>query len=163
MANQAELQLTPDHDALVSEIYIQAPAERIFEALTDPKQVLQWWGHAGMHRCTEFHGDVRPGGKWRSAGTGSDGSNFEVTGEYVEVDPPRLLVYTWVASWTGDTKTTVRWELEPSGQGTLLKIRHSGLGGYPKLAESYRGWSMILGWIRGFVERGETIDTRKTA
>lgn len=159
----AQLQLTPDKDAILSEIHILASPERVFQALTDPKDVLQWWGHVGMYRCTDFHGDIRAGGKWRSAGTGPDGKNFEVTGEYVEVDPPRVLAYTWVASWTGDAKTTVRWELEPASGGTLLKIRHSGLASDPKLSESYQGWRMILGWIQAYIEQGETVDSRKTA
>jgi uncharacterized protein YndB with AHSA1/START domain len=102
------MRVTPDQDELISELHIAAPPERVFRALIDPQQVLQWWGQAGMYRCTEFHGDVRPGGKWRSVGTGGPSDKFEVVGEYLEVDPPRLLVYTWMASWTGDVKTTVQ-------------------------------------------------------
>jgi uncharacterized protein YndB with AHSA1/START domain len=113
-----------------------------------------------MYRCTEFDGDVRPGGKWRSAGMGGQSDKFEVVGEFVEVDPPRLLVYTWMASRTGDVKTTVRWELEPTGEGTLLRIGHSGLAPHPEVAQSYRGWPLILGWIRGFLENGETVESR---
>ena len=33
----------------------------------------------------------------------------------------------WIASWTCDVNTTVRWELAPKNQGTLVRIRHSGL------------------------------------
>ena len=76
-------------------------------------------------------------------------------GEYLEVDSPRLLVYSWVASWTGDVKTTVRWELEPTGKGTLVKIRHSGLAAHPELAKSYRGWPrMLRGGSRSSSKKG---------
>ena len=44
--------------------------------------------------------------------------NFEIAGEYLEINRPILLVYTWVASWTGDLKTNVRWELAPTNPGT---------------------------------------------
>lgn len=155
--------VTADKDSLVSEIEIEAPPERVFQALIDPAQVLQWWGQAGMYRCTEFTADARAGGKWRSAGRGMDSGNFDVVGEYLEFDPPRLLVYTWVASWTGDAKTTVRWELHPSAKGTLLRICHSGLAQRPDLAQSYRGWAMILGWIRAYLETGETVESRKAS
>lgn len=85
-----------------------------------------------------------------------DGGQFTVTGEYMEIDSPRLLVYSWVASWTGDVKTTVRWELEPVNNGTLVRIRHSGLAAHPEVAQSYRGWPRMLGWLQAYIEKGET-------
>jgi uncharacterized protein YndB with AHSA1/START domain len=159
----ATTKVSPDADELISEIYIAAKPERVFQALVDPAQVPQWWGQGGVYRCTQFHADLRTGGKWRSAGDGPDGRTFEVTGEYVTVDPPRLLVYTWVASWTGPVKTTVRWELEPADRGTRVRIRHCGLAAHPELAQSYRGWPQILGWLQRFLESGETVESRKPA
>lgn len=152
---------TPDADEIVSEIFIAAPPERVFQALVDPAQVVRWWGQSGVYRCTEFHSDLRPAGKWASAGLDGQGKRFETSGEYLEVDPPRLLVQTWVATWTGDIKTTVRWELAPVKDGTLVRIRHSGLAAHPEIAQSYRGWPRMLGWLQALVERGEAIDDRK--
>ena len=123
----ATSKLTPDADAIVTEIHIAAPPERVFQALVDPQQVLKWWGQQGVYRSTHFQSDLRPGGKWRTVGVNADGRNFEAFGEYLEIDPPHLLAYSWVASWTGDAKTTVRWELHPDKEGTLLKLRHYGL------------------------------------
>lgn len=152
---------TPEPDEIVSEIHIAAPPERVFEALIDPKQVVKWWGQEGVYRSTEFSADLRVGGKWRIGGVGPDGGKFEVTGEYVEIERPRLIVYTWVASWTGTAKTTVRWELTPESKGTLVRIRHSGLSAYPEIAQSYRGWPRMLGWLQGFLQSGETVESRK--
>lgn len=163
MTTKAISQVTPDNDAVITEIEIAAPPERIFQALVDPRQVLLWWGQSGMYRCREFTSDTRPGGAWRSSGQGMDGGPFNIFGEYLEVDPPRALAYTWVASWTGDAKTIVSWELEPTATGTLVRIRHSGLAAHPGLAESYRGWPMILGWIRSYLETGETVESRKAS
>jgi uncharacterized protein YndB with AHSA1/START domain len=156
----ATTKVTPGDDAIVAEIHIAAPPDRVFEALVTPEQVLRWWGQNGIYRCTEFSADLRVGGKWRSFGTGPAGGNFEVTGEYLEIDAPRLLVCTWVASWTGAAKTTVRWELTPKEQGTLVTIRHSGLSAYPEIANSYKGWPRMLGWLQALLERGETVETR---
>jgi len=156
-------EVTPNADEIVSEIQIAAPAERVFQALVDPNQVVKWWGQTGIYRCTEFQSDLRPGGKWKSAGKDGEGRRFEIGGEYLEIDPPRLLVQSWVATWTGDAKTMVRWELEAAKQGTLVRIRHSGFAAYPELAKSYRGWPRMLGWVQALVERGETIDDRKPA
>lgn len=151
---------SPDADAIVNEIYINADPERVFQALVDPQQVPQWWGQGGVYRCTRFDSDLRAGGKWRSSGVGTDGDKFEVSGEYVEVNPPCVLAYTWTASWTGDARTMVRWELIPKAGGTLVKLQHSGLAAYPELAKSYQGWPRMLGWLQALLERGETADDR---
>ena len=153
----------PNTDEIVSEIQIAAPAERIFQALVEPAQVLRWWGQTGVYRSTEFECDLRVGGKWRTAGVNGQGQPFEAKGEYLQVDPPRRLVHSWIASWTGDIKTVVHWELEPVSGGTLVRIRHTGLAAHPELAKSYSGWPRMLGWLQALLERGETIDNRKPA
>lgn len=163
MANTATMRVSSDQDTIISEIDIAAPPERVFQALVDPEQVMQWWGQEGVYQCKEFSADVRPGGRWRSAGIGPDGRGFEITGEYLEVDPPRLLVHSWIASWTGDAKTTVRWELERIPEGTAVRLRHSGLAAHPGIGENYRGWPRMLGWIKALLETGETARARKAS
>jgi uncharacterized protein YndB with AHSA1/START domain len=159
----ATSRVAPNGDAIVSEIHIAAPPERVFQALVDPRQVVKWWGGQGegqSFRCRHFQCDLRPGGKWRGAGVDAQGHPFEVVGEYMEVDPPRLLVHTWVASWTADVKTTVRWELSPTDRGTLVKHQHRGLAAHPELARSFRGWPRMLNWLQALLEYGETADDR---
>jgi len=167
--------ITPDQDTVVAEIFIAAPPERVFEAMTDPNQTSQWWGQKGMYRITERTADFRPGGKYSSVGVGADGTSFRVDGEYLEIDPPRLLVQTWIASWSGGLKTIVRWELEPRtvhglqhggpqkvGTGTLVRVRQEGFATAPKAAiEHAQGWARVLAWMQAFVERGETVESRK--
>ncbi len=104
----ATSRMSPDAAAIISEIQIAAPPERVFQAIVDPRQVLKWWGQKGIYRCTEFEMDLRTGEKWRSTGIGPDGRAFEVHGEILDVDRPRVLAYSWVSSWTADAKTTVR-------------------------------------------------------
>jgi uncharacterized protein YndB with AHSA1/START domain len=172
----ATTQLTPDNDAVVVEIFVAAPPARVFEAITDPKQTAQWWGQKGLYRITEARSDVRLGGKWLSSGIGHDGKEFSVQGEYLEVDPPRLLVQTWNPSYSNLHETIVRWELEPQnihglhqqgphrvGTGTLVRIRHSGFAGNIEQAKGHgEGWKRVLGWMQAFVEAGKTVETRET-
>jgi len=167
--------ITPDQDTIVAEIFIAAPPERVFEAITDPAQMPRWWGQRDMYRITESKVDLRPGGKWSSVGVGTDGKPFRVEGEYREVAPPRRLVYTWIASWTGALRTVVRWELEPqsvhglhpsgprkAGTGTLVKLRHEGFAVSPGAATSHAdGWTRVMGWLESYLERGVTVDTRE--
>src|SRR5580693_6207938 len=46
--------------SVIGEIFIAAPPERVFQALTDPAQMPKWWGQQGLYRVTEWKGDVRP-------------------------------------------------------------------------------------------------------
>jgi uncharacterized protein YndB with AHSA1/START domain len=163
VGNPATMHVSQDKDVITSEIYIAAQPERVFHALVDPQKVLQWWGQQGVYRCTEFVADLRPGGKWHSSGIGPDGGRFDVSGEYLEVHPPRLLVHSWIASWTGDARTMVRWVLEPKEGGTLLRLFHSGLAAYPGIGGSYRGWPRMLGWIQALLEGNETAEARKVS
>jgi uncharacterized protein YndB with AHSA1/START domain len=157
--------ITPDQDAVVAEIFIAAPPARVFQAISDPSQLPRWWGQDNLYHVTKSIMDVRPGGKWRSEGKGADGTAFYVEGEYVEVDPPRLLVHTWNSSY--DTaRTLVRWELEPqtvnalhpsgprkTGTGTLVRVTQSRFAGNFKSAQSHgEGWKRVLGWLQKFVE-----------
>src|SRR5579859_5705253 len=153
----ATASIAPDGDAIISEIFIAASPEDVFRALVDPVFVVKWWGGQGAEqsfRCTHFQSDLRPGGRWRSSGVDGQGRPFEASGEYVEVDPPRLLVQTWVASWTAQVQTIVRWDLQPKGQGTLVKHQHCGLSADPEVAKSFRGWPRILGWLQALLEKG---------
>jgi uncharacterized protein YndB with AHSA1/START domain len=151
-----------DREAIQAEVHIAAPPERVFQALTDPRQLLQWWGQKGTYHPTAWQGDVRPGGRWRSDGVSDvDGKPYHVGGEYVELDPPRLVSYTWVASWSGPLQTLVRWELEPAADGTRVRLCHSGFGKAPAAAQDhYQGWQRVIAWMQAFVEHGETVATR---
>ena len=166
--------ITPDNDVVVAEILIAAPPARVFEAIADPRQTAQWWGQKGLYRILESQSEVRKGGGWLSRGVGADGVEFKVEGEYLEVDPPLLLVHTWRPSYSNLSETVVRWELEARevhglhhggpqrvGTGTLVRIRHSGFAGNVEQARQHgEGWKRILGWAQAFVERGETSETR---
>ena len=152
-----------DGDAIVSEVFIAAPPEDVFRALVDPIFVVKWWGGRGAEqsfRCTHFQSDLRPGGKWRSSGLDGQGRPFEAAGNYVEVDPPNLLVQTWIASWAPQVETTVRWELKATGGGTLVRHEQRGLATHPQVGRRFQGWPRMLNWIRAFLENNETVDDR---
>src|SRR5271169_3873811 len=165
--------ITPDQNAVIAEIFIASPPSRVFQAISDPTQLPKWWGQSDLYRVTKSTMDVRPGGKWRSDGVGADGKSFYVEGEYLEVDPPRLLVHTWIGSYSPE-KTVVHWELEPqtvhglhpsgprkAGTGTLVRLRHEGFGSDTQGAIDHgNGWKRVFAWLEAFVERGETVDTR---
>lgn len=160
----ATLSVAPDQQAITLDTFIAAPPERVFQAITDPRQLVQWWGQPGLYRTTHLEADLRPGGHWRTAGVGADGKPFQVEGEYREVDPPRLLVHTWRPSYRNIPETVVRWELTAEKSGTRVRLNHSGfVGAADACMDHGNGWTKVLGWMQAFVERNETIDTRTAA
>lgn len=52
-------------DSIVREINTKAPAERIFEALTNSSELLNWWGAKGKFQAPHVECDLRPGGRWK--------------------------------------------------------------------------------------------------
>ncbi len=125
-------------EAIVQEIEIQAPAERIFEVLTRPEERVKWWWRSeGRFEITYVESDLRPGGKWKMRGTGIGGKALAVAGEYRRIERPRLLEFTW---------------LEERDGVTTVRLTHSGFTSESSRATD-RGWPQILGGLRDYVER----------
>jgi uncharacterized protein YndB with AHSA1/START domain len=151
--------VTPNQDALVSEIQIAAPPARVFNALTDAGELRHWFGSPECP-VKSWKMDARVGGRYSYATEkGSlvvNGvSEFECHGEILECDPPRVLAYTWIGNWHDDpqSRTVVRWELTPKGSGTHVKVTHSGLASLPVARADYAGgWPGVVEMLKKFVE-----------
>jgi uncharacterized protein YndB with AHSA1/START domain len=156
---ESKTSMTADQDCVISEIIIAAPPGRVFKAITDPDELLRWFTDPGCPAIA-WEMDARHGGRYRHAtGKGTavvNGvSEFECHGEILELDPPRLLVYTWIANWHNDKsrRTVVRWELTPEGSGTRVKVIHSGLELEDAARKDYSsGWPGVMELLKKFVE-----------
>lgn len=89
-APRSTLTLPSDTELLIERTF-RAPRPLVWRAFTDPSLLPRWMGPAEspMTRCEM---DLRPGGKFLWA-WGKDGGEHRLPGEFVEVDPPRRLVY----------------------------------------------------------------------
>jgi uncharacterized protein YndB with AHSA1/START domain len=151
--------VTPDLDALVCEIDITAPRERVFQALTDSGKLARWFTSPECP-AKYWKMDARKGGRYgyateKSKITVNGVDQFECHGEILEYDPPRLIAYTWIGNWHADKQkeTVVRWELTAVGKGTHVKVTHSGLAAEPTARDDYReGWPGVVGMLKQFVE-----------
>ncbi|MBV9945854.1 MAG: SRPBCC domain-containing protein [Myxococcales bacterium] len=132
---------------ILASVEIAAAPERVFRALTTD-EITRWWGSPDLYRTTEWVGDLRPGGRWKSTGVGADGKPFSVEGEFLEVDPPRKLVQTWRPGWDPGAATKITYSLEPVSGGTRLTLRHEGFTGREESCRGHgQGWERVLGWL----------------
>jgi uncharacterized protein YndB with AHSA1/START domain len=139
---------------LVQQIAINAPAARIFAALTTPDELLKWWAAEGKFRATQVESDLRPGGKWLmrvASDRGSQTSCTTVRGEYRTIEPPHLLIFTWVREEEDHPETVVRWDLEEINGITTVRITHSGLI-TEKLRTRNNGWPLIVTLLKTYSE-----------
>jgi uncharacterized protein YndB with AHSA1/START domain len=153
--------ITPDQDSIVSEIDIAAPPARVFQALTDAGELKRWFTSPECP-VKSWKMDARLGGRYSYETQGGSVvvngiREFRCHGEILEIDPPRLLVYSWIANWHDDTarRTTVRWELTPKAGGTHAKVTHSGLATLPVARKDYfGGWPGVVEMLKKFSEAG---------
>ncbi|MGB6565904.1 MAG: SRPBCC domain-containing protein [Xanthobacteraceae bacterium] len=139
-------------DAIVEEIAIKAPAERIFNALTDPAARVKWWGRKDRFETTAMDSDLRPGGRWTMRGIGMGGKPFTITGVYRIVDRPRAIAFTWLPDWDEEaTETLVRFDLDERDGVTTVRVTHSGFASAGSRAR-HQGWPQILSWLQGYAE-----------
>ena len=125
--------------ALVVTRRYAAPAEKVFAAWTDPTSIGQWLSPFGKSRATL---DLRVGGSFTIVMLGPD-AEVEHTGEYLEIERPRRLVFTWKSPYTGPTPSVVTVELRPDGNETELTLKHEQLP--EEHVDAHRGgWAQIL-------------------
>ncbi len=92
---------------------IAAPPDAVFQALLDPAQLATWWGSDDSYRTRDWDIDAHVGGEWTVHTVSASGDEGTVHGEYLVIDEPHTLEYTWRASWDDFAPTIVRYELTP--------------------------------------------------
>jgi uncharacterized protein YndB with AHSA1/START domain/catechol 2,3-dioxygenase-like lactoylglutathione lyase family enzyme len=139
---------------IVNELRIAAPPATVFAALTEPEELMAWWGDPTLCPATHWELDLRPGGRWLSRWRSRDGTEFALGGEVVEVRAPALLVYTWWDDRYPDlARTTVRWELTAADGGTRVRVTHGGFAGRrPDFVDYDGGWPGVLEKLRSRLE-----------
>ncbi len=133
-------------------VFVAAAPERVFEALASPA-VTEWWVRPGVFDTRSWRGEVRTGGHWEASGIGR-GRPYTLEGEFVEIEPPRMLVHTWQAAGAPGTPTRVTYQLEPRDGGTLVSLVHEGFTD----ADICTG--TCIGWETSFAKLAEMFATK---
>jgi uncharacterized protein YndB with AHSA1/START domain len=130
-------------------IEIEATPEAVYDAMVEPEQLAAWWGSPDTYRTSNWQVDLRPGGEWSAVAKDvKDGRISVVRGRYLELDRPRLLVYTLQLCWDDLAETTIRIELTPTRLGTRARVTHTGFGDRLASATGHtEGWRRLLAWL----------------
>ena len=123
VANSSTFKVTTpsDREITLTRLFDATPG-LLFEAMTTPEHVRQWWGTlSGEYVVTECLIDLRVGGKWRFAGQGPRGT-YAFYGVYREIDAPGRLVYTEIYEPFPDAESIVTSLLTPEGGKTRLTV-----------------------------------------
>ena len=123
-------------DALEVSVFIAAAPETVFPYFVDPGRYTQWMGNAAEL-------EPMPGGRYRV----SMRDGMEASGRFVEIEPPRRVVFTW--GWLHDHavapgSTRVEVTLAAEEGGTRVVLRHHGLPDDEQGALHRKGWELYL-------------------
>jgi uncharacterized protein YndB with AHSA1/START domain len=139
-------------------IEIDAPPERVWEALTDPAELSAWFQ-------VTIEGTLAPDQDlWMtSVHPQYPGQRFRV--RIVEMTPPRRFVWRWhpgevdpTVDYAREPQTTVTFTLEPSGRGTRLLVAETGFDQISAArrakvySDNHQGWAEVLVWLQKHVE-----------
>lgn len=148
-----------EYGSIEREIQIDAAPEVVFDVITSPEHILEWWNGAETNLVpTPGHVDELA---WDRDSADPHIEQLTV----VDADPPRLFSFRWVYGGVAEATDTaallVTFELVPTGAGTLLKFSEAGFRekGWEtavleqKFAEHTSGWDRFLPALADYAAR----------
>jgi len=156
-ATSVSAQSAPDYgmrEVLITRVF-DAPCSTVFHAWTDPKHLTRWWGPRGFtNPVCEF--DARVGGAVRIVMRGPDGADYPMIGEVLDVDEPKLLVFTGIAVDSEGNhllEGVTRVLFEDIGGKTKLTMATRAVAKVPMATAFLAG--MDAGWTQSIEKLGE--------
>jgi glutathione S-transferase len=135
--------------------FFRAPREKVYDAFVTPALMSAWQSPRGM-AVVEASAEARVGGAFRLQMRARDGTRFAVGGQYVELDRPGRLAYTW--AWEEGTpmpagmRTLIEIDLVDKDGGTELRMRHSGFLAADISAAHEHGWTSCFNRLNDLVD-----------
>jgi len=122
---------------------IAASRDAVFDAWTDAASLAQWMTPIAGG-STRAQVDARVGGRFHIAMSGN-GKDYPHDGEYLRIERPRLLEFTWISRGTNQQRSIVTVELRALGaELTELTLTHRLLPNQATAEAHDAGWSRGL-------------------
>lgn len=131
--------------------YIQATAERAWDALTDAELTAAYWGHSNVS-------DWRPGSRWEHRRT--DGSGIaDVVGTVLAAQRPAGLVITFgePGAKDADAPSRVTFAIEPYHEIVKVTVTHENLPDAAALETVSDGWPAVMSNLKSLLETGHAL------
>lgn len=122
---------------------IEARAERVFAAWTDPRELAKWWGTPEI-ACIGAEMDLRVGGHYRIGNKLPDGGVLWIAGEFEEIVRPQKLVFTWGLEHEGAASERVTVRFEARGPATEVIVTHERIRDQGSRERHEYGWRGCL-------------------
>jgi uncharacterized protein YndB with AHSA1/START domain len=133
-----------------------APARRVFDAFTSEEVMRRWWHASPDWETPEASVDLRVGGRVRVVMRDPDsGDRYGGQGEYVEIDPPRRLAFTW--TWDDDraqVQQLIEIEFQEREGVTTMRFTHRDLWDEEAVRSHEQGWSTAFDNLERALDRG---------
>lgn len=125
------------------------PAERVFDAWLDPERARRWFFATPGGDMVRAEIDPRVGGRFVFTDR-RDGENVEHTGEYLEIDRPRRLIFAFAVTGVDGPPDLVRITIVPLPEGCELTLTHEMAAEYAAYLDGARkAWSGMLDDLAG--------------
>jgi uncharacterized protein YndB with AHSA1/START domain len=118
---------------------VPARKDRVFRAWTEPSQVKRWWTLGEGWKTSFVDLDLRVGGRFTVGNEPVSGNPLVITGEFLVVQPPDKLVYTWRFQLPTPEETLVTVEFRSLGDETEVLVTHEH-------SSKEMGPSAVAGW-----------------
>jgi uncharacterized protein YndB with AHSA1/START domain len=135
-----------NRDPIIQQKLIAAPRQSVFDAWSQAESMSVWMCPSSTMSSASVEIDFRKGGEFRIVMHGEEG-DYEQRGEYLEIDPPHRLVFSWISHFMpeGLQKTRVTLTLEEAdAEKTMLTLIHDELPAGDHYDGHVEGWAEIL-------------------
>jgi uncharacterized protein YndB with AHSA1/START domain len=124
VANSESFKVTTPSDREIGLTRLfDAPRNLVFEAMSKPEHIRQWWGCLGEgYSVPVCEVDLRPGGAWRFVNRTPKGESAMFYGVYREVAPPERVVFTEIFEPFPDAESVVTAVLTEENGKTRLTV-----------------------------------------
>jgi len=131
-------------------ITIDAPTEKVWEALTRPELIKQYLFGTQVTTDWRVGSPITYEGVW-------EGKAYKDKGKVLQVEPGKLLVSSFWSSLAGlpdvpESYQTVRYDLSTEGSGTKLTITQDNNATQEEANHSAQNWSMVLDGMKKLFE-----------
>jgi uncharacterized protein YndB with AHSA1/START domain len=131
---------------------IRSTPERLFEAWTNPAQLVEWWGPEGV-ACIAPSVDLVVGGRYRIGNRMPDGTEIWIVGVFEAIERPHLLTYTWSLDGTDREAERVTVRFEPRGPETEVVVTHERVANETLRDQHELGWHGCLDGLARYIVR----------